>query len=155
MKYFFLVFFLIFSACSTKNYEHTKSKIITIKTPKLRFSDLGYVKNTGDSLSIELFTAGHMVQNIKINYLICVDEGCLSKTTFNEQYLNASYPKDILKDIVLGKYIYDRKNVVRTKDGFSQSIKNNDVDIKYRVTASEIYFKDKRNSILFKIRDVK
>ena len=154
MKYLLLALLLLLSACGTKTYEHTKSKVITIKTPKLRFSDLGYIKHTGEDVSVELFTAGKMVQNITIYYLICVNEGCLSKTAFNEEYLNESYPKDILENIILGKHIYNRRNFIKINDGFEQYIKNDDVNIKYRVTANEIYFKDRKNAIIFKIRDV-
>jgi len=154
MRFLLLALLILLSACSTKTYEHTKSKVITIKTPKLKFSDLGYIKNTDEDISVELFTAGKMVQNIKIYYLICVNEGCMSKTAFNEEYLNASYPKDILENIILGKHIYNRRNFIKTHDGFEQYIKNDDVNIKYRVTENEIYFKDRRNSIMFKIRDV-
>lgn len=154
MRYFLLALVLFFSACSTKIYEHTQTKIISIKTPKLRFSDLGYIKNTDDKISVELFTAGKMVQNIKINYLICVDAGCMSKSAFNKAYLNASYPKDILENIVLGDAIYDKKNLHKEDGGFVQYIKDKNVNIKYKVTADTIYFKDKKNSILFKIRNL-
>jgi hypothetical protein len=154
MRFFLLVLVLLLSACGTKTYEHTQSKVITIKTPKLRFSDLGYIKHTGEDVRVELFTAGKMVQSIEIYYLICVNEGCMGKTAFNESYLNANYPKDILENIILGKHIYNRRNFVKTRDGFEQYIKNNNVNIKYKVSANEIYFKDRKNAIMFKIRDV-
>ena len=65
---FILLFFL--SACSITNYKHSKSKFITIKTKILKFSDLGYIKNTDNSIRLELFVAGNNIQNIEINNLM-------------------------------------------------------------------------------------
>jgi hypothetical protein len=151
---FFLSFSLFFISCSIKHYEHSKSKLISIKTPKLKFSDLAYVKGDEDALRVELFVAGHLVESIEIAHLICVKEGCLSKGIFNSEYLNSSYPDNILKNIILGHQIYDGKNIIKNRDGFEQTIKSEDVDIVYRVRDSSIYFKDRKNRILFKIKDI-
>ncbi|MEA1982320.1 MAG: hypothetical protein U9N39_02150 [Campylobacterota bacterium] len=155
IKFIVPILLILFSGCSIKEYAHTKSKIITIKTDKLKYSDLGYVKNSDDAVSLELFVAGKMIQNIEINYLICVDEGCMSKSSFNEEYLNASYPDELLQNISLGKPIYNRKNFVKTNDGFEQYIRDDNVNIKYSVDSKEIRFKDRRNSILFKIKELR
>ncbi len=153
MKYLFLVFVLLFSACSVKNYEHTKTKIIIIKSPKLKFADVGYIRNSGKSIELELFIAGKAIEKFRINHLVCVRDGCMSKSGFNEQYLHASYPDNILQNILLGEVIYNGKNRVQNKEGFSQKIRTQDVDISYRVNSREIFFKDRKNNILFKIKD--
>jgi len=155
LRYLLPLFIVFFTGCSLKNYEHTSSKVITIKTPKLRFSDLGYVKNSNKAVGLELFVAGKLIKKIDINYLICVDEGCMSKSSFNAEYLEASYPDDLLQDIILGLPIYDAKNLQKSDGGFKQLIVNDSVNIEYRVDAREIYFKDKKNHILFKIKDIK
>jgi len=155
MKYILLIILSFFTACSLKNYTHSESKIIIIKTPHLKFSDLAYVNSTDDSVRLELFVAGTNVQNIEINHLICLNEGCMIKSSFNKEYLNENYPDTILQNIVLGKFVYDAKNLKKTSDGFEQNIKNQDVNIYYKVTHNEIYFKDKKNKILFKIKDIK
>jgi len=153
MKYLFVVCLLIFSACSTKNYETTQTKIIIIKSPKMKFADVGYIRNSGKSIELELFVAGKVIEKFTINHLVCTSEGCLSKSGFNAEYLHYSYPDDILQNILLGKAIYDGENRVQTKTGFSQIIKNKDVNIKYKVNNQEIFFKDKANRIIFKIKD--
>ncbi len=153
MKYFVLVLVLFFSACSIKNYEHTKTKIIIIKSPKLKFADIGYVRNTDKSVELELFVAGKVVEKITINHLICTSEGCMSKSGFNEDYLNSAYPDDILQNIILGREIYGGKNLVKTQDGFTQHIKAWHVDITYKVTHHAILFKDKKNKIILKFKD--
>ena len=146
---------LLFSACSVKEYHHTKTKIVIITSAKIKFADVGYIRNSENSIELELFTAGTAVEKININHLICTSEGCLSKRGFNDDYLNKSYPSDILQNILLGKPIYDAKNRVKTDDGFEQHIKDNNVDIKYSVTSNITYFKDKKNNIIFKIKDIK
>jgi hypothetical protein len=146
---------LLFNACSIKNYEKTESKIIIIKSPQLKFADLGYVRNSDKAIELELFIAGKSVKKITLNHLICVDEGCMSKRAFNEAYLNAAYPNDLLQNIILGRKIYDGENSVKTADGFRQTIKTQDVDIDYSATSHLISFKDKKNRIIFKIKDIK
>jgi len=153
MKYFLVVLVLLFSACSIKNYEQTKTKIIIIKSPKLRFADIGYVRNSDTSIELELFTAGKVVEKITINHLICTTEGCMSKHGFNKDYLSASYPDDILQSIILGRKIYDGKDLIKTEDGFEQRIKTRHVDIIYKVNPHAIYFKDKKNRIILKFKD--
>ncbi|MEA3523158.1 MAG: hypothetical protein U9R50_09280 [Campylobacterota bacterium] len=155
MKYILIAFTLLFTACSTKNYEITQTKIIIIKSPKLKYGDLGYIRNSDKSIELELFAAGKAIEKITVNHLICTSEGCMSKGAFNEDYLNSAYPSDILQNILLGTAIYNEKNIVKTKDGFIQEIKDESVDIVYRVTSKSIFFKDRRNRIIFKIKDTK
>lgn len=167
MKYAFLLLALFLTACSLKNYEHTESKVVIIKTPKLKFSDLAYVKHTDNAVALELFVAGKLVQKISINHLICVDDGCMSKSSFNSEYLNAEYPEEILQNIVLGLPIYSKRNYKKNSDkvnsearegslgyGFTQSVQTQNVNINYSVNSQEIYFKDKKNRIIFKIKDI-
>jgi len=153
MKYIPLIFTLLFSACSIKNYEYTQTKIITIKSPKIKFSDLGYLRNSDETIELELFIAGRSIEKISVNHLICTSEGCMSKRGFNEDYLNGAYPDDILQNILLAHSIYDKKNLTKTAEGFEQHIKEESVDIVYRVDSHSVYFKDRKNSIIFKIKD--
>ena len=155
MKYLLIFFVLFFSACSIKEYKHTQSKIIIIKSPKIKFADLGYIRNTNEAIELELFMAGNSIKKISINHLICVDEGCMNKSGFNEEYLNASYPSSLLQNILLAKPIYEGKNLTKTDDGFMQSIKNKDVDIRYKVDTKSTFFKDKTNNIILKFKNTK
>ena len=155
MKYIFLTFLLLFSGCSIKNYEQTQTKIIIIKSTKIKFADIGYLRNSEKSIELEMFVAGHAVEKISINHLICVSEGCMSKSGFNQEYLHHSYPDDILQDIFLGSKIYDGIQSVQTSDGFEQNIVDADVNIKYSVDSESIFFKDRKNKIIIKIKDIK
>ncbi len=154
MRYLFLVIAtLFFNACSVKNYEHTSSKIIIIKSPKIKFADLGYIRNSDNSIELELFIAGNAVEKITLNHLICVNAGCMSKRGFNDDYLNPSYPTDLLQNILLGREIYEGKNRVKTESGFEQKISSKDVDIIYKINSKSIFFKDRKNGIIFKVKD--
>ena len=149
-----LFLLLMFTACTLSPYTHSSSKLIIIKTDKMKFADLGYVKQRDKAVRVELFVAGQNVQNIEINNLICLNDGCMRKGSFNSEYLNENYPDTILQNIVLGAPIYDKKNLQKNENGFEQKIHNSDVDILYKVTPKEHYFKDKKNKILFKIKDI-
>ena len=153
MRYLTLIFILIFSACSTKDYEHTQTKIVIIKSPLIKFADIGYIRNSGKDLSLELFMAGQRIQKIDINHLICVDEGCMSKSGFNQEYLYKGYPDDILQNILLGYPILDSKNLQKRSSGFEQRITTKDMKIVYKVSSKMIFFKDKQNKIIIKIKD--
>jgi len=155
MKYLFALFFSLFiTACSVKTYKHTEEKLIIIKSAKFKFADLGYIRHTKKSVELELFIAGRAVKKIDINHLICVDEGCMSKSSFNKEFLSAYYPDDILQDIILGDKIYNSKNTIKTDDGFTQKINSDKVNIYYKVTNKLIFFKDKKNKIIFKIKEI-
>ncbi len=155
MKYLLLVFVLFLSACTIKNYEITQTKVIIIKSPKLKFADIGYIRSTEKAIELELFVAGTAIEKFTINHLVCTSAGCTSKSGFNTDYLSSYYPDDIMQNILLGHEIYDAKNKERTDDGFEQKIKTESVDIKYRVNSKEIFFKDRKNKIIFKIKDIK
>ena len=143
-KYILVVLTLFFSACSIKNYERTQTKIIIIKSPKIKFADIGYVRNSDKAVELELFFAGQAIEKISVNHLVCTDEGCMSKRGFNEDYLNAAYPEEIMQNILLGAEIYDGENRVKTEDGFEQKIENKNVNIIYKVNSKQIYFKDRK-----------
>lgn len=149
------VLLLWFSGCTIKTYETSEPKIITFKTKKLRFNDLGYIRQNGDALQVELFSAGQAVERFEINHLVCLSDGCMSKSGFNSDYLNAEYPDDTLQNILLGRNIFDGKAMSETDSGFEQYLESESYEITYRVTAEEIYFKDKPNKILIRIKAVK
>ena len=79
----------------------------------------------------------------------------MSRAAFNEAYLNAAYPDELLQNVILGKPIYGAKGLQKNAEGFSQHLKSQSVDILYRVNVQEIYFKDKTNKILIKIKEIK
>lgn len=138
-----------------RDYTLTQSKIITLKTKQLRFSDLAYIRSSEESVEMELFMAGESMFRLSIDYLVCLEEGCMSKAAFNERYLSPAYPDSLLQNVLLGKKIYEGINLIQTPDEKIQRIQSDAVDIFYRVTSKQIYFKDSKNKILFKIKESK
>ena len=160
MHYIFLlsifsIFF--FLGCSAKKITNDFVYFITIKSKNMRYSDIGYIKKFGNnSIELEIYSAGNPLLRLVINKKICTKSGCISKERFNELYLSKNYPKDLFKNILQGESIFNGKNLIKNRQGFEQKIYNkNSFDIIYRVSKDEIYFKDRLNNILIKIKNIK
>jgi hypothetical protein len=154
---FFAVFVcMFFAGCALKKPAFTNTYLITLKTKKFRFSDFSILKRYSDgSVEVKIYNAGVLIQDIKIDSDICSNDGCLSKEKFNEIYLSRFYPPDLLKNVILGKPIFNSKNFIKKNSGFEQKIfRKNSLDIIYIVNNKEIYFKDKINKILIKVKRV-
>jgi hypothetical protein len=146
---------LLFGGCVVKVYQTSEPKLITLKTQQLRFNDLGFIRSEGEAVQAELFSAGQAVERFEINRLICVTKGCMSKSAFNAEYLYAGYPDDLMQNVLTGRPIFGGEGRVETEAGFEQHLKGKGHDILYRVEGGTIYFKDRVNGILIKIRDQK
>ncbi|MEN8147664.1 MAG: hypothetical protein ABFR02_08590 [Campylobacterota bacterium] len=144
---------LILSGCAARPFVKTDAATIILKTPKLKFADTGYVRSNEDLVALELFSAGQPVGKIEIENLICVEgKGCMTKSSFNAEYLNAMYPDDIMENVLRSQPIFDGKNLQQTDEGFEQRIANKVFDIRYTVRKHQIYFKDRKNRVLIKIK---
>jgi len=156
-KYFILwvsAFLFLLGGCSVKHYSISIPKVITIKSPKLKFSDTGYIRYEGDAVEVELFTAGVAVEKISIDDKVCVSAGCMSEEAFTKEYLYEGYPKDTMRRILQGESIFDGKGKDETCAGaVYQYIRNDDMDIMYRRKGSEIWFKDRLNGLMIKISE--
>jgi len=156
-RYFTLwasLFTLLFlSGCGAKPFVQNSAATIIMKTPKIKFADAGYVRSNEDVVALELFSAGHAVGKFEIENLVCVDgEGCMRKSSFNEAYLNRHYPDTLMENVLRGKPIYESENLLKNEHGFEQHIMNEYVEIKYKVSPNQTYFKDRTNKILIKIK---
>jgi len=150
--YFVFLMTLFLSACSMKEYAKSESVIFTLKTAPLKFSDQAYIRHDATSLQVELFSAGVAIEKFEIENMICTNEGCMSKSSFNEKYLNSAYEADTLQHILLAQPIFEGKNRRELANGFIQTLRSRAYDIIYKVENKKIYFKDKKNHILIKIR---
>lgn len=154
---FFILWVSLFIlvGCAPKQYAVNKSCLIVLKTPKIKFADVGYLRRNADEVRADLFVAGQLVQSIEISTLVCVDDGCLSKSQFNEDYLHASYPDDLILNVLLGRPIFNRASLQKTDGGFIQNLKSAEYNITYKVEYDNIYFKDRQNRFLIKISKTK
>jgi hypothetical protein len=117
---------------------------------------MGYVRREGDAVEVELFTAGVAVEKISIDSKVCTSSGCMSKEKFTREYLYEGYPADTMRNILLGRDIFEGKGKSEMCNGtLYQYIRNEDIDFVYRRKPSEIYFKDRLNGIMIRMVDVK
>jgi len=155
-KYFILwasLLALLLSGCGARPFVHNDAATIIFKTPKIKFADQGYVRSNEDVVSLELFSAGVAVGKFEIEKMVCVDgEGCMRKSSFNAEYLNEHYPDTLMEHVLRGEPIYNGMNLLKTEHGFEQHVLDEYVEIKYRVTGKQIYFKDRGSGVLIKIK---
>ena len=146
---------LFMGGCSVKHYSISSPKVITIKSPKLKFSDTGYIRYEGDAVQVELFTAGVAIEKISIDDKVCVSAGCMSEEAFVKEYLYENYPRDTMRRILQGEPIFGGIGRDETYSGaVYQFIRNDDMDIIYRRKSNEILFKDRLNGLMIKINDI-
>ena len=161
-KFSYLLIIFLFAGCSFKgvnikkqpNTAVSKSQLITLKTKRFAFSDSGFYKSDDKKVLIQAYSSGvgiGEIQVYKTQNLVCVKRYCNTKEWFNENFLSKYYPKDLILNVLEKKPIFDGKNLTKTKDGFVQKIGS----IKYKVTKSEVFFKDLKNRIIIRLRDLK
>jgi hypothetical protein len=123
-----------------------------MKTKKFAFSDSGFYTNSPEKITIQAYSSGVGVGELKFfksDDRICIKNYCNTRKWFTDNFLSRDYPQDIILNILDKKPIFDGKNLSKTATGFTQNIGA----IKYRVSDSEIYFKDSANRLIIKIKD--
>lgn len=146
-----LLFFLLISNCSKNIYQGRNSYLITIKSPNLKYSDIGLVEKSQSSVLVHIFSLGKEILRLEIGKYISINRSIpIPLSLFNSQYLSSEYPPSLLKNIFSGNPIFQGKNIVYLQNSFIQEFDH----IKYKVSQSEIYFKDSKNQILIRLRRV-
>ena len=152
-----LLFLGLLTACVGIKPKKEESAFIVLKTPKIRYADMGFVTASSTDVKVEIYGAGQPLMSLEIGGLnICMSKfECMEKQTFNEQVLNGAYDKDLLENIFRGEPIFKSENIERDKEGFfiQKLTKENVYDISYRVNKKERVFRDKLNKILIKVRE--
>ena len=162
---FSLILTLLVTGCSTKNIFSqkpaikpiTKSEKITMKTKKFAFSDTGFYKNNSEYIQLQVYATGVAVADMKFykdDDKVCVGYKCSNKKYFKDNFLSKYYPNNLIVNILTKQPILDEKNLQKTTDGFVQNIKTKEYDITYKTTPNSIYFKDRQNKILIKLKDL-
>lgn len=150
----FIVILLLFAGCSLNpKIDYFKSVFVTLKTEKLKYSDAGFLKLQNQKIKLQLFNAGVVILDLTIKNNICINKICYKKESFNAQFLGFGYYDNFLSDILLKKPIYNGKNLKHEPYGFSQEIISDQVEIIYKVTEKNCYFKDKKSKLVIKLKD--
>lgn len=135
----------------------TKSYQITMKTKKFAFSDAGFFIEDENLIQVQVYSSGMIVGSLKFykdEDKVCVKSLCNTRRWFNENFLSLYYPEKTIIKILKSKPIMDSKNIQITDSGFTQNIKAYDYDITYRVDSKQTYFKDRKNRIIIKFREL-
>ena len=146
----------LLTACVGLKPKREESAFIVIKTPKIKYADMGFVTASPSDVKVEIYGAGQPLMKLEIGGLnIYMSKfKCMDKVAFNERVLNGAYDKDLLENIFRGEPIFRGENIEKNRDGsFSQKLTKEGIyDISYSVNQKERVFRDKLNQILIKVR---
>jgi hypothetical protein len=147
---------LFFAGCTYKTqYEFSKPYYVVIKNSKIALADTGFIKKSKDRLNLQLFTAGTPIFELDIKSDVCLGYICLKRENFNTEFFGYSHYKSFIDELFNLKPIYDKKNLKKIQNGFEQKIKTASYDITYRVKNGNLYFKDRKNRVLIKLKELK
>jgi len=154
---FFLLFWVLFAACSTKEYVKQESVFIVFKTPSFKHADLGFMYENSDSVKVEIYGSGQALVSLEISEEnVCMSLlQCMSKKSFNKEVLSVYYPDDLIEHIFRGQEVFRGENLIKTRNGFTQIIvKKDKYNIHYNVLNKQILFHDTINDILIKVKRI-
>lgn len=122
---FLVVFFIaiLMIGCSQNQPLKSQTATILIKTPTMKFYDLGFILEYEDYTQIQIYSAGKTLLDLKLyeNSVCKSTFECESSKEFNKKYLSSTYKENFLKEL------FDKKE-------------------------KETIFRDKENKILIKIK---
>ncbi|MCK5854046.1 MAG: hypothetical protein KAG56_02405 [Sulfurovaceae bacterium] len=149
---------LLINGCTGKQVikkENQESAFIIIKTPTMRYADMGFIYKKTDLVKVEIYALGQPLMNLDINSMnVCLSTfECMEKKDFNAKMLSAYYPDTVLENIFRAKPIFNKKNLEENSNGFTQNIKKDkEYDITYSVKSNKRVFRDTINKIKIEVR---
>jgi len=145
LKYLiFLAVFFMFG-CSVK----TTPVYAVIKTPKIKISDQGFLKEGFGYKEIIIYKSGLKPFKVTIkNSYICLNLKCMDKEKFVKEYLAENYPADIFDLIIEGKPIKNLGKITKIDGGFIQRKDG----IFYKVQKDKVLFRDKNRKIVIMVK---
>ena len=140
------LFFIFIIGCATK----IKPIFITVKSPQIKISDEGFIKEGMGYKEIIIYKAGNEpVKFILKKDKICVNNECINKYIFMKKYFYG-YKKNFF-DKILNKKPLIKDKIQKIKNGFIQKSTN----FIYIVKKNSILFKDKNKHIIIFIKYLK
>ena len=152
----FLVLLLFFTGCAYKTpYASSKPYYIVIKNSQIAVADTGFIKRDDSRFNLQLFSASTPIFDLHVENNVCLDYVCLSKRSFNVEFFGVSHYESFINELFNFQPIYSKKNLKKTKSGFEQKLKSKSYDITYKIENGNLYFRDKKNRILIKLKELK
>ncbi len=145
----------ILGGCASHTYTTQTAALILLKTPTVRFADMGFVYESREEVKVEVYSSGHAQMALRIGKeRTCLSQfACMENSRFNQEVLHAPYPPQLLSQIFRGEVIWEGRGLKRERNGFTQQIKKSGkYQIAYTVLSKETIFRDTINKILIKVK---
>jgi len=152
-RVFIITVLLVLVGCSKPTYQSQKSALIVLKTPILKYADMGFIYTNKANTKVEIYSNGVASLSIDIyKKSICMgDFKCIEPDKFNKKFFASYYLDSFMSNIFNQRAIFNSQNLIKTKSGFIQNIKSDKYNIEYSVSTKKLLFRDKINNILIKI----
>ncbi len=148
----------VLTGCTSKQLiskADQESAFIIIKTPTMKYADMGFIYKSDALVKIEIYSMGQPLIKFDINAMnVCMSTfECMEKKEFNAKMLHASYPETLLENIFKAQPIFNQEGLTKSADGFSQKIqKDNQYNITYSIVGKKRTFRDTINKIVIKVK---
>lgn len=147
---------LLLSGCATKiPIISSDTYLITIKNKQMALSDTGFLNHGKDYINVQIFSAGAVLFNLEVQENVCLDGRCTSRMEFNKLFFEYPHYEAMINDILEMKPLYDGENKVTIEGGFEQELDLLGSYISYKVQGKSLSFKDSKNGILIKLKELK
>jgi len=150
-----LLMFFFLGACGRRPYLQQNSAFIVWKTSAMRYADQGFVYEDPDEVKVEIYSSGQPLFSLRVTKdSVCTGAlGCIGREAFNRSVLSSRYPRNTIEAILRGRPLFDGKNMVKKRNGFTQKLVNaREYRIVYSVLNNETVFRDTINHIFIKIK---
>lgn len=149
----FVLSLLLFSGCSIKkDIEQSQSVKVVFKSKDIRVLDVGFLNYAKDYEHLQVLSLSQVVFDIEVkDERVCINSNCFAPKYFNQKILSPFYEDSFIKNILRFLPIKKGQNLKYTDDGFEQIIKQENIDIIYKVDKKSLYFKDNLENILIRI----
>ncbi|WP_457594700.1 hypothetical protein [Hydrogenimonas sp.] len=148
------VLLLLLTGCSRRYYETPQPALIVLKSPKLRYADMGFLYRGENRIKIQIYTAGRPVFTLSVGERICLDGSCMSEAEFYRKFFGVAYPPGTLHAIFSKRAIFGGEGLLKKKGRSEQQIfEPGRFDIIYTFDATSARFRDRINHIVIKISE--
>jgi len=152
----YILVLFIFAGCSLKTpYTSSKAYQVVIKNSTLALNDTGFIKRDDKRFNLQLFSAGSLILDLVIKKDVCLDYVCLNKEEFNRKFFGFRHYENFINDLFEFKPLYNKRNLKEFQNGFSQNLVSKNYDIFYEMKEGQLYFKDRKNRVLIKLKELK
>lgn len=156
MSKILLVVVLFFTGCAYKApYTTSKPYFIVIKNSQIAVADTGFIKKNESTINLQLFSASTPILDLHVGQMVCINRTCVSKKRFNVEFFGYTHYESFVDEIFRLKPIYDKKNLKKIESGFEQKIETENFDITYRVEGKNLYFRDRKNRVLVRLKELR